>query len=180
MKSLFINDIYTYMFISPEILARYVVIVFFAILNLLVTYIILKKFLFKPVMKFMDKRKKAIEAEIEEGRKVKQMADEKFAEAIDRVDNSIHDATVILNDAKLQAQRQSQFIIESAKKESEDIISRAHKDSLSMRKIMIEQMRDEVSEISVKVAAKIIKNKVDPLSEKDKIDSFIDEELSLN
>jgi len=176
MNSLLNSNLYMCMFISPEILARYVVIVFFTILNLLVTYIILKKFLFKPAMKFMDNRKKMIEDEIEEGKKIKQMADGKFAEAMDRVDNSIHEATAILNDAKVQAQSQSQSIVEAANKESADIISRAEIDSLRMRKIMIEQMRDEVSELSIRIASKIIQNRIDPKSQKDIIEQFIDEE----
>ena len=48
---------YSMALISPENLAGYLVTAFFTIINLLVTYFIIKKFLFKPAIKFMKKRK---------------------------------------------------------------------------------------------------------------------------
>lgn len=171
------NNFYLSSFIEPDILARYIVTIFFTLINLLITYIILKKLLFNPTMKFLDKRKQSIEDEIDKGKKTKQLADEKFSEAIERVDNSIHEATTILNDAKTQANVQSQIVIDDAKKEAENIIDHAKRDTERLKKVMIEQMRDEVSDLSVKIASKVVKHSMSEKEQRKLIDSFLVSEL---
>ena len=53
------------MMFSAEALANYASSAVFTIINLLVTYWVIRKFLFKPAMKFMAKRQAAIENEIQ-------------------------------------------------------------------------------------------------------------------
>lgn len=163
--------------ISPQDLAKYIVTAFFTLINLLITYLILKKFLFKPAMKFLADRKKAVIDEIEAAKLTKAEANEKFAEASARIESSIMEATNIVSDAKIQAESQSDAIIQSARKEASDIILRTDAELERMRKAMMEEMRDEVADLSVAIASKVIRQSIDETKQKEIIDRFIGEEL---
>lgn len=163
--------------IPPETMAKYIVTAVFTIINLLVTYLILKRFLFKPTLKFINKRQAAIEADLKKAKETREEADAKFSEASARIDSSIHEASGIVNDAKTQAEAQGDAIIMAAKKEASDIITRADNDIDRMRTGMMEQMRDEVADLAVSIASRVIKQTIDEGKQKELVDQFIGEEM---
>ena len=132
--------------IPPEDMARYIVTAFFTIINLLVTYWFLKRFLFKPAVKIIRKRQASIDADLANARETKQAAHEKLSEATARIESSVREASAIVNEAKVQAESQSDAMIMAAKKEVSEIISRADTDIERMRIAMMEEMRDEVAD----------------------------------
>ena len=163
--------------IPPENLAKYIVTAFFTIINLLVTYWILKKFLFKPAINFMRKRQASIEADLRNAKETSQAADAKFAEATARVESSIREASTIVNDAKVQAEAQSDALISAAKKEVSEIVARADSDIERMRTSMMEQMRDEVADLAVSIASRVIRQTIDENKQRELVDQFIGEEM---
>ena len=170
----------TYVFLAlipPEDVAKYIVTAVFTIINLLVTYFILKKFLFKPAINFIRKRQAAIEADLKNAKETKQAANVKFAEASARIESSMREASSIVNDAKTQAEVQSDAMISAAKKEVSDIVARADTDIERMRTAMMEQMRDEVADLAVSIASKVIKQTIDETKQRELVDQFIGEEM---
>lgn len=175
----YVNEIFFLVInLNPETAARYAVDMFFTIVNLLVAYLILKKLLFKPTMRFLDKRKKAIENDIELGKKTKEIAEEKLSRAKREVDDSVHRATAIVNEARIRAQSQSESILEEAKRQANDIIAAAEAEAKRTRRVMIEQMRDEISDVTVEIASRIIKRNLDPKMQKGMIDDLLSEEMN--
>lgn len=169
---------YSMAFISPETLAGYLVTAFFTIINLLVTYFIVKRFLFKPAIKFMKKRKDAVESDITQGTKMRKEASALLSEGKNKIDTANHEATVIVEDAKVQAQIQSAQIIDTARHEASEIISRGHNDIELMKKAAIEEMRDEVADLSLAIAYKVVSKTLDDDKQKELVDRFIKEEFN--
>lgn len=163
--------------IPSEDLARYIVTAFFTIINLMVTYFVLKKFLFKPAMNFMKKRQAGIEEEIKNAKTVSRSADARLNEVSLQIEKSIREASTIVNDAKVQAESQSNTLIEEAKKEAAEIITRADQDIERMRSTMMEEMRDEVAELAVSIASKVITQTINEEKQRELVDQFIGEEM---
>ncbi len=163
--------------ITPENLAKYIVTAVFTIINLLVTYVILKKFLFMPTIKFMRARQAAVEDDIKKAKEMRQAAETKFTEATNRIESSIREASTIVNDAKVQAESQSDSMLIAAKKEVSDIVGRADSDIERMRTAMMEQMRDEVADLAVSIASKVITQSIDANKQRELVDQFIGEEM---
>lgn len=163
--------------ISPESLAGYLVTAFFTIINLLVAYVIIRRFLFKPAMAFMKKRREAVAAELAEAKAKKKEADELLSEAESRIDRSVHEATSIVEDAKTQAEMQSGAILEAARREAIEIVARGHDDVERMKKAAVEDMRDEVADLSIAIAYKIVSQSIDEKRQRELVEQFIGEEF---
>lgn len=142
--------------LSPDQMAHYAVTALVTIVNVLVAYIILKKVLFKPLIKVINKRKESIAAQVENAEKQEKEANEKFDEASKRIDASHEEAMQIIADARAQAEKQSETIIETAKKEAQEIRERAEEDAKRTRKAMLEEMKDEVADLAVSIAGHVI------------------------
>ena len=77
----------------------------------------------------------------------------------------------IIADARTQAEKQSETIIETAKKEAQEIRDRAEEDAKRTRKAMMEEMKDEVADLAVTIAGRVLSsgaNGVDEASLREK------------
>ncbi len=81
------------------------------IVNFLILFLILKKLLYKPLLKLLDERKIKIEQNLQNEEKIKQQ--------LKKVE---HESSLKIADAKLKAQK----IIETASHEANEIIAKAH------------------------------------------------------
>ncbi|MBQ0012537.1 MAG: F0F1 ATP synthase subunit B [Clostridiales bacterium] len=142
--------------LSPEQFAHYLVTGLVTIVNLLIAYIILKKFLFKPLMNVMKKRQEAIGSELSSAEEKEKQASEKLVEATSRLDASHEEAMQIIAEARTQAEKQSETIIETARKEAQDIRDRAEEDAKHTKKAMLEEMKDEVADLAVSIAGRVL------------------------
>ena len=142
--------------LSPDQMAHYLVTGLVTIVNLLVAFLILKFALFKPLMKVMKARKEAVSKEITGAEEKEKQASEKLDEATKKLDASHEEAMQIIADARTQAEKQSETIIETAKKEAQEIRDRAEEDAKRSKKAMMEEMKDEVADLAVSIAGRIM------------------------
>ena len=142
--------------LSPDQFAGYLVTGIATIINLLVAYLILKFALFKPLMKVMKARKEAISKQITDAEEKEKQAEEKLDEATRRMDASHEEAMQLIADARTQAEKQSETIIVTAKKEAQDIRDRAEEDAKGTRKAMLEEMKDEVADLAISIAGRVL------------------------
>ena len=133
--------------LSPDQMAHYAVTALWTIINVLVAYFILKLVLFKPMIKLIKKRKEAISKEIK------------------KLDASHEEAMQIIADARTQAEKQSETIIETAKKEAQEIRDRAEEDAKRTRKAMMEEMKDEVADLAVAIAGRVLSSGANGIDE---------------
>lgn len=142
--------------------------------NLVIMFLIVKKFLFKPVQKVMADR----EAEV--GR-VYSDADHALAEAEKSRDEyeaklaaSDEEAGNIVRAAKERANAESRDIIAAADRKAADMLKKADEDIAFEKKKAINDVKNEISGISVEIAEKMIGRELKEEDHRALIDSYID------
>lgn len=165
---------------TPEALASYASTAILTIVNLLVTYWVLKHFLFKPVLKILRKRRQDVETELSQAEDKLTQAESKLATATEKLDNSSHEATAILATARSQAAIQSEDILSTAKKDAANLLTRADSEVSRMRITLLNDVRDEVADLSVAIASKVIGQVMDEHHQRELVDQFLDDEMKQN
>ena len=152
--------------IAPEQMAGYTVTVLFTVINIIAAYLILKRFVFKPIMLLLATRRQCIEDEINQAEEAKKQAQSLFADSKRASEQTRSEATDILSEARIQSEKQALIIIEKAKEDAEQIRLRAKEDSDRLHAAMLEQMKDEVADLAVKIASKVVGNVIDESQQK--------------
>jgi F-type H+-transporting ATPase subunit b len=162
---------------TPEAVAGYLVTAIFTIVNLLVTYFVLKRFLFKPILKILRKRRTDVENELNQAEEKLTDADTRLAKAHERLENSSHEASAIVAAARSQAEAQAGNIMTEAKQEATALVSRADVEVARMRIAMLNEVRDEIADLSVTIASKVIGQVMDEKRQRELVDRFLDEQM---
>lgn len=162
---------------TPEAVAGYVTTALFAIIDLLVTYFIVKHFLFKPILKVLRKRKTEVETELTHAEEYLTDAEKKLADANERLNNSGHEASVIMSNARATAETSGVTILAEARHEAATMLTRADSEVSRMRVTMLNEVRDEVADLSVAIASKVIGQVMDESRQHELVNQLVDQEI---
>ena len=128
----------------------------FTVLNLLVLFVLMKKFLYKPVLGVIEKRKELINSQFKQ-------AEEAKAEAKDlkeQYENYLSDAKgqgeKIVKEAKVQAQMESDKILEAADQKAKQMVEDAKKAGAQEREKVMKETETEIAKLAVLAATKIV------------------------
>ncbi|MBI2334577.1 F0F1 ATP synthase subunit B [Candidatus Daviesbacteria bacterium] len=152
--------------INPLLLAAQVV-------NFFILLFILKRFLYKPVLKVLEERKKRIEESLKQAEEIekKLQATEEQSEKI--IAKSLQQAQKILDETKQAAAR----MLEGAKETSAEIISDANvkaSEIVKIRQVMLEQqIREHAGDLIILAFEKIIGKRLTGKEQKE----IIEEEM---
>ena len=142
-----------------------------SLINLLIMYLILKKFLFGPVQKIIATRKQQVEDIYTEAQEklgsaetMRTQYEEKLATARDEADG-------IVRNAQQTAQRRSDAIVAEANSQASHIKQRAENEIAQEKKQMLSDVRGEISDIAVEIASRIVGREI----RKEDHDSFVDD-----
>ena len=163
--------------LTPDQFAGYAVTAVWTIINLLIAYVVLKHFVFKPIIKLLNKRREAVLSELEDAANKTAAAQELFEKATRRIEDSKNEASTIMSDARVQAEKQSLTIVNTARTEANTIVDRASEDAKRMHNAMLDQMRDEVADLAVAIASKVVGSIIDDTHQKEMNDRIMDETL---
>lgn len=142
--------------------------------NLLILLLLMKKFLFKPVKNILDKRQNEIDASYSEAEKANEEASALKAEYEDRLSAAKDEATVLITDATRRASLAEEEILRDAHVKAEKIIARAEEQTELDRQNAIGQVKNEISDIAIALASKIIEKEISKDDHEKMIDNFID------
>ena len=142
-----------------------------SLINLLIMYLILKKFLFKPVQNIIATRKQQVENLYTEAQEklgsaetMRSQYEEKLATARDEADG-------IVRNAQQTAQRRSDAMIAEATQQASHIKQRAESEITQEKKQMLSDVRSEISDLAVEIASRIVGREI----RKEDHDSFVDD-----
>lgn len=161
---------------TPEAIASYLSAALLTIVNLLIAYFVLKRFLFKPILNVLRKRRESITSALQEAEEKLNQASEKVNEAERRLDVSTHEAAEILAEARGQAEEQKETILQDARRNAAGLLTRAEKDISRMRLSMLNDVRDEVADLSVTIASRVIGQAMDEHRQREWVNQFLDQE----
>lgn len=147
----------------------------FAILNLLLLYIVLKKVLFKPVTDFMENRTQSIKNSIDDAEKQKAEAMEMKRSYEEQIAHAKEDAEKIIRDGRAKAETEHDQIVAQAHSEAEALVSRAKEEIEGERRQMISELRAQVAGLALAAASRVIEANLDTDKNRELVDKFIDE-----
>lgn len=141
--------------------------------NVFILYIILRKFFWEKIKKFMDDRANAIKDQIDVAEAMNKRADVKMADYTKRIANVEEEGREIIKEAKATADAQAQIIIDEARAEAASIISNARTAAQLEKEKAMDDMRQEIAQISMLVAKQIVEREVSEVGQESIIDDAI-------
>ena len=146
--------------------------------NVYILYIILRKFFWEKIKKFMDDRAAAVQDAIDAAEAVNKRADEKMANYSKRIANVEEEGREIIKASKQQADAQAQIIIEEARQQASDIIAKAERTIEQEKTQAMEEMRKEIASIAMLAAEQIVGREIDNVGQDAIIDQAIEDARS--
>ena len=141
------------------------------LLNTLILFLILKKILFVKVKEFIDARQTEVDkmyadadTAMAEAERLKNVYSESVAGARD-------EAQRIVTDARKSAQDQADAILAEARAEAAALREKAEADIVSEKK---NEIKDEISDIAILIAEKVVEKEITPADHEKLIAQFID------
>ena len=144
------------------------------IANLLILTLILKKFLFKPVQDVVAKRQGQVDELYEAAEKSKSQAEQDKALYSEKLAGAVEEAESIVRSATQRADRQSDEIIADANRRAAETMKRAEEDIELAKKKAMDELKTEISDISVQIAESVVGRELNGEDHRGLIDSFIE------
>jgi F-type H+-transporting ATPase subunit b len=142
--------------------------------NLVILFLILKKILFKPVKKIVDKRQKEIESEYKKAEKTQAEADAIKAEWEGKMATAEAEADKIISDAVERADSRNEVMLYESREKADQIIRKAKADIERERKDARETIKKEIVDVSQTLSEQIIGREINMDDHRDLIDKAID------
>lgn len=141
--------------------------------NLTILFLLLKKFLYKPVLKMLDERRNQIDGDYSDAAKAKKSAEMKDAELTERLANAKTEAEGIVKEAADAAKLRSDKIIGDARVTAEGIVRQAEVDAELERKRASENIKSQIVDVSTALAEKMLEREINADDHNALIDDFI-------
>lgn len=160
---------------SLEVISVNIWQIIISLCNLVILFLLLKKFLYKPVREMLAKRKALIDGVYADADKAKSEALESKAEYEKRLAGAHAEAENIRQNAVLEATRRGDKLLAEAKDKADGIVSKAEAEAELEKRQAREGIRREIADGATAVAEKLIGREIDSKDQKNLIDSFINE-----
>lgn len=145
----------------------------FAWINLLILYILFKKFLFVPIKNMIDSRQKEIDDMYSDAESARKGADELKAEYEDKMSKASEESEQILKSAVRRAQLKEEEILKEASEEATRVLERAEEQIALEKKQALNEVKNEVSAMAIGIASAVIERDVSENEHRELIDDFI-------
>lgn len=132
-----------------------------------------KHYAWGPVKDMMEKRRQKVIDDLDQAASDRKKAETLANEREAALKNSRQEATQILSVAKSNAQKTGKQIVSEAKAEASAIREKAKTDAAKAKTDALNEARNEVADLSVTIAEKVIAKNLSAADQKDLVDQFI-------
>lgn len=146
--------------------------VFFA-LCFLILMAIIGKIAWDPITKMLEERANKISNDIDSAEDSRNKAEKLAKERQDALNNSHAEASEIVSKATQDGKERRENIIFDAKSDASLLKENAQKDIEQERKDALASTKNDVADLSIEIASKIIKKELSAEDQKTLIDSYI-------
>lgn len=143
--------------------------------NLVILFLLMKHFLYKPVKKVLAQRQKAIDDQYSEADKAKQAAEEERSVWEQKMQTAETQANEILQNATANAFRRSDAIIAEAKDKADGIVRTAENEAELQRLKAEDDIKNDIVDLSAALTEKLLSREINSDDHKAFIDSFIED-----
>lgn len=147
----------------------------FTLANTIIMFVVLKKFLFKPVMKMITDRQKEIDDMYDEADRAKSEAQNMETEYRQKLGAAVETGEKLVKEATARAQKREEEILAQANAEADAIRAKAATDIAQEKKKAINEAKDEISELALSIAGKVVGRELNGEDHAALVDRFIEE-----
>ena len=147
----------------------------FILLNTLTIFFVAKKFLFIPVKNMIDSRQKEIYDMYASADNAKASAEAMQSEYQQKLSAAQATSERMVQEAVARGQAKEEEIIRQANSEAAAILDKAAADIAQEKKKAINDAKDEISEMAMAIAGKVVGRELTAADQSKLVDSFIDE-----
>ena len=147
----------------------------FTIINLLVLYLLMKKFLFGPIIKVMDERKAMIDQQFAGAKEQEDQAKALREQYEGALKSAKEESFQIMEQARKEAKAQADRTVEDTQAKVSAMLAKAQEDINTERENAMRQMKDDVASLAMEAAGKIIGKNSGTEQDLSLYDQFIEE-----
>lgn len=148
--------------------------IIFSLCNLLIIYLIVKKFLFKPIKNIIAQRNAEIDKSYSDAEAALNDANECKTAYEKHLENAEIEAEEIVRNANERASKLQKELIDEAKIKADGMVSRAEEQIALEKKKAENDIRTQIASVSVVIAEQLIDREINEKDHKDLIDELID------
>lgn len=143
------------------------------ICNLLIQMLLFKKFLFKPVQAIIAKRRQEVDKIYDDAEEAKASAESDKAEYAQKLHDANEEAARIVRNATERAGKQGDEILQEAQHRAEAMLKKADEDIAQERVKAMNEIKNDISEMALDIAAKVVEKEIKPEDHASLIEQFI-------
>lgn len=143
--------------------------------NLTILFLLLKKFLYKPVLKVLNERQTAVETQYSEAERARADSLADKAEYEEKLAYAEVMADEMRKNAADEAKRHGERIITEARAKADGMVRAAEAEIELEKKKAESDMKREIADVSAKLAEKLIERELDADTHRGLINSFIND-----
>ncbi|MGN1329422.1 MAG: F0F1 ATP synthase subunit B [Eubacterium sp.] len=145
------------------------------LINLIIFFVLMKVFLFKPIKKTLDKRKELIDNQFKEADDAKQNAENLKAEYEQKLVNAEDEKAEIISKAREEARAEYDKTIERAHEDAQKIKDEAIKTANLQAESTKRAVKEEIAQVAIQAAEKVVGREVSAQTDSDIFDEFLNE-----
>lgn len=147
--------------------------VLISLCNLLLLFLILKKFLYQPVRKMLAQRKALLDEQYRKAEQAQQTAEENRQTYERQLADAHAQAEQILQTATGQADRRAERIVAEAREKADGIVREAQTQAALEQRKAQAGIKQEIVDVSAVLAAKLLEREINPADHRALIDAAI-------
>ena len=147
----------------------------FNIINLIILYALMKRFLFKPVNAILEKRQQEADARFVQADAQEAAAQEKAQKYDSLLEDAQNEKERIVTQAREEASTEYGRIVADAKDKADGIVEKAKTDAQAEKAAVMQQADAEVRDMVVTAAARMVAEKNGTSSDRALYDKFLSE-----
>ena len=147
----------------------------FILLNTVTVFLVLKKYLFKPVMKMIEDRQKEIDDLYDDAEKAKADAEAMQSEYAQKLSDATQTGERIVKEAVARGQSREEEILRQANLQADAIRQKASEDIDHEKRKAVNDAKDQICVIAMDIAGKVVGRELNDADQAKLVDSFIDQ-----
>ncbi len=160
---------------SADIISVNIWQILISLANLLIIFLILKKFLWKPVKKVMDQRRAMVDDQFAAAAEAEAKAEKDKAQWAAKLATADEEAAARIAAADETARRHGDRVIVEARVKADGIIRQAEAEAALERQKAEADMKQEIAVVGAALAEKMLEREMNAADHEKMIESFLDE-----
>lgn len=145
------------------------------VLNLILFYLLMRRFLFKPIKKVMDKRQELLDEQFKNAESANAAAEERLADYESKIAGAEDEKNQIISDARQNARAEYDKIITRAEQDSLRMKADAQKQIEEERESTIRAAKEEIASLAADAASKLVEANITAEDNRNLLDEFLNE-----